>query len=99
METWLGPTCSARDELEKRSIGMETNQTGMDPMTDLTEKTIALLKKASDFAAVAYDNNLTEVDIDGAKVSTISLELQLRTLAAKLERRMQLHRAQAPAQA
>jgi len=68
-------------------------------MTDLTEKTIALLKKASDFAAVAYDNNLTEVDIDGAKVSTISLELQLRTLAAKLERRMQLHRAQTPAQA
>ena len=60
----------------------------MDPMTDLTEKTIVLLKKASDFAAVAYDNDLTEVEIDGAKVSTISLELQLRTLAAKLERRI-----------
>ncbi|MGB6745300.1 MAG: hypothetical protein WBE38_16755 [Terracidiphilus sp.] len=61
-------------------------------MTDLTEKTIVLLKKASDFAAVAYDNNLTEVEIDGAKVNTISLELQLRTLAAKLERRMQANR-------
>jgi uncharacterized protein YqkB len=56
-------------------------------MIDLTEKTITLLKKASDFAAVAYDHNLTEVEIDGAKVSTISLELQLRTLAAKLERK------------
>ncbi len=56
-------------------------------MTDLTEKTIALLKKASDFAAAAYDNDLTEVEIDGAKVSSISLELQLRTLAAKLERK------------
>jgi hypothetical protein len=66
-------------------------------MTDLTEKTIALLKKASDFAAVAYDNNLTEVEIDGAKVNTISLELQLRTLAAKLERRMQASRTQNPA--
>jgi predicted nucleotidyltransferase len=73
---------------------MTTNQTGMDPMIDLTEKTIALLKKASDFAAVAYDNNLTEVEIDGAKVSTISLELQLRTLAAKLERRAQIARTQ-----
>jgi predicted nucleotidyltransferase len=58
-------------------------------MTDLTEKTIELLRKASDLAAVAYDNDLTEVEIDGAKVSTISLELQLRTLAAKLERRSQ----------
>ena len=55
-------------------------------MTDLTEKTIQLLKKASDLAAVAYDNDLTEVEIDGAKMSTISLELQLRTLASKLER-------------
>jgi hypothetical protein len=53
---------------------------------DLTEKTIALLKKASDFAAFAYDHDLTEVEIDGARVSTISLELQLRTLASKLER-------------
>jgi hypothetical protein len=66
----------------------------MDPMTDLNEKAIALLKKASDFAAVAYDNNLVEVEIDGAKVSTITLELQLRTLASKLERRAQAGRAQ-----
>lgn len=63
-------------------------------MTELTEKTIALLKKASDFAAVAYDNNLTEVEIDGAKVSTISLELQLRTLAAKLERKTRINQGQ-----
>ena len=63
-------------------------------MTDLTEKTIALLKKASDFAAIAYDNDLTEVEIDGAKVSTISLELQLRTLAAKLERTTRINRLQ-----
>jgi len=68
-------------------------------MMDLTEKTIALLKKASDFAAVAYDNNLTEVEIDGAKVSTISLEVQLRTLAAKLERRVQVARTQTLAEA
>jgi hypothetical protein len=73
---------------------MTTNPTGLDPMMDLTEKTITLLKKASDFAAVAYDNNLTEVEIDGAKVNTISLEVQLRTMAAKLERRMQASRAQ-----
>jgi hypothetical protein len=78
----------------QRSIGMERNRNGMDPMTDLTEKAIVLLKKASDFAAVAYDNDLTEVEIDGAKVSTISLELQLRTLASKLERRAQASRAQ-----
>jgi hypothetical protein len=58
-------------------------------MTDLTEKTITLLKKASDFAAAAYDSDLTEVEIDGAKVSAISLELQLRTLASKLERSRQ----------
>jgi len=62
-------------------------------MIDLTEKAIALLKKASDFAAVAYDNDLVEVEIDGTKVSTISLELQLRTLAAKLERRVHAGRA------
>ncbi len=73
---------------------METNRNGVDPMIDLTEKTIALLKKASDFAAVVYDNDLVEVEIDGAKVSTISLELQLRTLAAKLERRIQASRTQ-----
>lgn len=71
----------------------------MDPMTDLMEKTITLLKKASDFAAVAYDNDLTEVEIDGAKVSTISLEVQLRTLAAKLERRVQVNRTQTLAEA
>ncbi|HEY1646551.1 MAG TPA: hypothetical protein VGF96_01105 [Terracidiphilus sp.] len=63
-------------------------------MKDLTQKTILLLKKASDFAAVAYDNDLTEVEIDGAKMSTISLELQLRTLAAKLERAARLNEAQ-----
>lgn len=63
-------------------------------MTDLTEKAIVLLKKASDFAAVAYDNDLVEVEIDGAKVSTISLEVQLRTMAAKLERRLQTSRTQ-----
>lgn len=73
---------------------MKRNRNGMDPMTDLTEKAIALLKKASDFAAVAYDNDLTEVEIDGAKVSTVSLELQLRTMASKLERRMQASRTQ-----
>ena len=63
-------------------------------MQDLTERTIVLLKKASDLAAVAYDNDLTEVEIDGARVSTISLELQLRPLASKLERRTQAHRSQ-----
>ncbi len=73
---------------------METNHNGMDPMTDLMEKAIALLKKASDFAAVAYDNDLVEVEIDGARVSTISLELQLRAMAAKLERHLQASRAQ-----
>ncbi|HEX4031529.1 MAG TPA: hypothetical protein VHX20_14260 [Terracidiphilus sp.] len=68
-------------------------------MTDLTQKAIALLKKASDFAAVAYDNNLVEVEIDGARVSTISLEVQLRTMAAKLERRIQTGRTQSLADA
>jgi hypothetical protein len=63
-------------------------------MQDLTEKTIALLKKASDFAAIVYDHNLTEVEIDGAKVDTVSLELQLRTLAAKLERQSNASRNQ-----
>jgi hypothetical protein len=57
----------------------------MGPMQDLTERTIALLKKASDFAAAAYDHDLTEVEIDGDRVSAIALELQLRTLAGKLE--------------
>jgi hypothetical protein len=54
-------------------------------MQDLTEKTIALLRKASDFAAAAYDNDLTEIEIDGGKVNTVTLELELRTLAGKLE--------------
>jgi len=56
-------------------------------MTDLTDRTILLLKKASDFAAAVYDNDLVEVEVDGKRVSTISLELQLRELASKLERR------------
>jgi len=56
-------------------------------MTDLTERTISLLKTASDFAAAVYDSNLVEVEIDGKKVSAISLELQLRQLASKLERK------------
>jgi hypothetical protein len=63
-------------------------------MKDLTQKTIALLKKASDLAAVAYDHDLVEVEIDGAKVSTITLELQLRTHAAKLERQTGADRPQ-----
>ena len=57
----------------------------MMPMQSLTERTIALLKKASDFAAAAYDNDLTEVEIDGGRVTAIALELELRTLAGKLE--------------
>jgi hypothetical protein len=73
---------------------MDSKRHGTDSMTDLTEKAIVLLKKASDFVAVAYDNDLTEVEIDGARVSTVSLELQLRTMAAKLERRMQASRTQ-----
>jgi hypothetical protein len=56
-------------------------------MIDLTERAIALLKKAADFAATVYDSDLVEVELDGKKVSTISLELQLRELASKLERR------------
>jgi hypothetical protein len=63
-------------------------------MQDLTQKTIALLKKASDLAAVAYDHDLVEVEIDGAKMSTVSLELQLRTHAAKLERQTGANRPQ-----
>jgi hypothetical protein len=54
-------------------------------MQSLTEKTIALLKKASDFAAAAHDRELTEVEIDGGRVSAITLELELRSLAGKLE--------------
>jgi hypothetical protein len=73
---------------------MDSNRYGTDSMTDLTQKAITLLKKASDFAAAAYDNNLVEVEIDGARVSTISLEMQLRTMASKLERRIQTSHAQ-----
>jgi hypothetical protein len=66
-------------------------------MQDLTERTIALLKKASDFAAAAHDNNLTEVEIDGGRVSAIALELQLRSLAGKLEFSIRAGRSQPPA--
>jgi hypothetical protein len=57
----------------------------MEPMKDLTEKTIALLRKASDFAAAAHDHNFVETEIDGERVNAITLELQLRTMAGKLE--------------
>jgi hypothetical protein len=57
----------------------------MEFMQDLTEKAIALLRKASDFAAAAHDHDFTETEIDGRKVNTITLELELRTLAGKLE--------------
>jgi hypothetical protein len=57
----------------------------MKPMPPLTERTVALLRKASDFAAAAHDRNLTEVEIDGHRVNAIALELELRTLAGKLE--------------
>jgi hypothetical protein len=66
-------------------------------MQDLTERTIALLKKASDFAAAAHDHNLTEVEIDGRRVNAIALELQLRTLAGKLEFAARLGRPPHPA--
>jgi|HubBroStandDraft_5_1064220.scaffolds.fasta_scaffold1604178_1 hypothetical protein len=59
----------------------------MTHLTDLTDRTIVLLKKAADFAATVYDSDLVEVELDGKRVSTISLELQLRELASKLERR------------
>jgi hypothetical protein len=54
-------------------------------MQSLTERTIALLRKASDFAAAAHDSDLTEVEIDGYRLNAIALELELRTLAGKLE--------------
>lgn len=57
----------------------------MEPMQSLTEKTIALLRKASDFAAAAHDSDLTDVQIEGGRVNAIALELELRTLAGKLE--------------
>ena len=59
----------------------------MTNLTDLTDRTIVLLKRAADFAATVYDSNLVEVELDGKRVSTISLELQLRELASKIERR------------
>ncbi|HTW62014.1 MAG TPA: hypothetical protein VMD55_09415 [Terracidiphilus sp.] len=68
-------------------------------MPDLTEKAIALLRKASDFAAAAYDNDLTEVEIDGGKVNAISLELELRSLAGKLEHAIRLRGPRNPARA
>jgi hypothetical protein len=70
---------------------------GMDSMQDLTDRTIALLRKASDFAAAAHDHDLTEVEIDGRRMNTITLELELRTLAGKLERAARTGRARKPA--
>jgi hypothetical protein len=57
----------------------------MESMKDLTEKTIALLRRASDFAAAAHDHNFIETEIDGERINAITLELQLRTMAGKLE--------------
>jgi hypothetical protein len=71
----------------------------MNSMQDLTERTIALLRKASDFAAAAYDHDLTEVKIDGGTLSAINLELELRTLAGKLERAARLRRSREQADA
>ncbi len=68
-------------------------------MQNLTEKTIALLRKASDFAAAAYDNDLTVFEVDGRKVNTITLELELRTLAGKLEHASRLHGSRKPVRA
>lgn len=68
-------------------------------MQDLTDRTIALLRKASEFAAAAYDHDLTEVKIDGGTVNAINLELELRTLAGKLEYAARLRRAHNPARA
>jgi hypothetical protein len=80
--------------VHRRPATDPATEKGGEPMMDLMERTIAILKKASDFAAAAYDNDLVEVEIDGAKVSTISLELQLRTLASKLERKSRTSRMQ-----
>ncbi len=68
-------------------------------MQDLTQRTIALLRKASDFAAAAYDSDLTEVEIDGGRVNAINLELELRTLAGKLEHATRLQRSRDAARA
>jgi hypothetical protein len=63
-------------------------------MQSLTERTIALLRKASDFAAAAHDSELTEVEVDGDRVSAIALELELRSLAGKLEFAARTRRAE-----
>jgi hypothetical protein len=68
----------------------------INPMPTLTDKTIALLRKASDFAAAAHDSNLTEVEIDGNRVNAITLELELRRLAGKLEFAARARRAKNP---
>ncbi len=68
-------------------------------MQDLTQRTIVLLRKASDFAAAAYDSDLTEVEIDGGRVNAINLELELRTLAGKLEHTARLQRSREQANA
>jgi hypothetical protein len=65
----------------RHPVPVETSK----PMQSLTDKTIALLRKASDFAAAAHDSNLTEVEVDGYRLNAITLELELRTLAGKLE--------------
>jgi|HubBroStandDraft_5_1064220.scaffolds.fasta_scaffold283216_2 hypothetical protein len=71
----------------------------METMKDLTEKTIALLRRASDFAAAAHDNNFLETEIDGERINAITLELQLRTMAGKLEYATRTRRPQTQARA
>ena len=71
----------------------------MESMKDLTEKTIALLRRASDFAAAAHDNNFIETEIDGERINAITLELQLRTMAGKLEYATRTKRPQTHARA
>jgi hypothetical protein len=71
----------------------------MESMMDLTEKTIALLRRASDFAAAAHDNNFIETEIDGERINAITLELQLRTMAGKLEFATRTRRQQPQARA
>jgi hypothetical protein len=79
-------------ERENRTKRMET-------MKDLTEKTIALLRRASDFAAAAHDHNFLETEIDGERINAITLELQLRTMAGKLEYATRTRRQQPQARA
>jgi hypothetical protein len=71
----------------------------MMPMQSLTDRAIALLRKASDFAAAAHDSDLTEVEIDGGRVNAIALELELRSLAGKLEFAARSNRSRDPASA